>query len=538
MIEKFGIKKYKYIVALTIQIKNKIRTINPQATIKIIPPAIDSNQFKNKSNEKDFVLYMGRIDMYQKGLDVLIEAWKEIEKINKKTKLYIAGSGTKNDTKALEQLIAASKLSESIKLIGKVSGKDKNYYLSSCKFFIAPSRFETFGISVLEALAAGKAVLCTDIEGFEWISNTCSFKVNSNNISKLAQGIEYLLTNTDKRENMQKHARVFAKRYSLKSVVSHYEKFINYVLQSDINKKMQLKRPSEFIILLDGVIKAFIHNKYEKKQLPTKIGRYIYDTPISKKYKHHDYLTGIYRYKAKKVFIKIWNGRRTSMQYQFLRNELRVSQLLYTKLHASDYTIRVPQPIEWIETESYAAAVFETIDGKPLSQFSLDIQAQHYKKILSELRTVSFRLKPLEKVQFIQRENIFYYLSILYFISVAILKSPYLIRNILSVGVTSIVHLIKIKKDVLVLNHRDLSIENILLHNDNIYLLDTEHMALTYEGYDYSMALLYSNLQLPLKRHIPVESTHNVLFFGHYLVIQKFIKKYLEKPVKIRASFS
>ena len=132
--------------------------------------------------------------MYQKGLDVLIEAWKEIEKINKKTKLYIAGSGTKNDTKALEQLIAASKLSESIKLIGKVSGKDKNYYLSSCKFFIAPSRFETFGISVLEALAAGKAVLCTDIEGFEWISNTCSFKVNSNNISKLGQKRKYAET--------------------------------------------------------------------------------------------------------------------------------------------------------------------------------------------------------------------------------------------------------------------------------------------------------------------------------------------------------
>jgi len=299
-----------------------------------------------------------------------------------------------------------------------------------------------------------------------------------------------------------------------------------------------ISKPSQLIIFLRGIVNAFRNNDYPERKPMPKIGSYFYDAPITKEYNYYDYLLGIYKNKNGRVFIKTWAGDRNSTQYHFLKNEYRVCQLLYKKLRASPYDIRVPRPIEWIENENYTAAVFEVINGEVLSKFPLEFQTKQYKKILLDLQTVSRDLTKDEKAQYMRRTFIFYFFSLVYFSFVSLMKSPRLLKTIVSLVIESLINLNKIKKGFLILTHRDLSTGNIMIYKNKIYLLDAGLMTLTYDGFDLANAYLFSQLKLPLKQlETPGIESHYV-FFTHYIILHRYIKQYLENPERLHSSIS
>lgn len=52
--------------------------INPMTNVKIIFAGADSKYFKMKTKEENYVLHLGIIDVFHKGLDTLIKAWEKI----------------------------------------------------------------------------------------------------------------------------------------------------------------------------------------------------------------------------------------------------------------------------------------------------------------------------------------------------------------------------------------------------------------------------------------------------------------------------
>ena len=109
-------------------------------------------------------VYIGRLDAYHKGLDLLIEAVAiAFEKLKEnKAHIYVYGPDYKGRYAHLEELIARYKVGELITLQKEISGEEKEKELLEADIFVQTSRFEGMPMGILEALGYGLPCLVTD----------------------------------------------------------------------------------------------------------------------------------------------------------------------------------------------------------------------------------------------------------------------------------------------------------------------------------------------------------------------------------------
>ena len=118
----------------------------------VIPNGIDLKKIDKVSpilSSDNIILYVGRIEKY-KNIDVLIKSMKYLRDM----KLYIAGRGSFEEK--LKKIAEKAKVEDRVKFLGFVSEEEKYRWLKTCSVFVNLSQAESFGITVLEALACGK----------------------------------------------------------------------------------------------------------------------------------------------------------------------------------------------------------------------------------------------------------------------------------------------------------------------------------------------------------------------------------------------
>jgi glycosyltransferase involved in cell wall biosynthesis len=112
----------------------------------------------------EFLLFLGRLSN-RKGVDVLLRALALLP-ASGKVELVIGGSG--DDRVVIERLIGELNLTARVRLVGRVTGDAKTWLLQNARCLVAPSRgWEAFPLVVLEAYAAGRAVVGSRIAGLE-----------------------------------------------------------------------------------------------------------------------------------------------------------------------------------------------------------------------------------------------------------------------------------------------------------------------------------------------------------------------------------
>lgn len=105
-------------------------------------------------------LFLGRLN-YKKGLEVLLPALAEVRKTEPDLQLIIAGDGEDDIKRLIGELIPRHGLGGAVHRLGFVAGADKAALIAACDVFVLPSQNENFGMSVVEALAAGLPVVAT-----------------------------------------------------------------------------------------------------------------------------------------------------------------------------------------------------------------------------------------------------------------------------------------------------------------------------------------------------------------------------------------
>ena len=117
-----------------------------------------------RSNDLVKLYFLGRFDIYNKGLDLLLEAFANLVQVAN-VELTLQGPDWANERQQLELQAAQLGISEKVTILASDYTRSASELIATYDVFCMPSRFEGFSLSILEALLAARPVLVTEIAG-------------------------------------------------------------------------------------------------------------------------------------------------------------------------------------------------------------------------------------------------------------------------------------------------------------------------------------------------------------------------------------
>ncbi len=205
----------------------------------LIPNGVTCKQFETGEPFDGYpragrtILFLGRIDEQRKGLDVLLKAMPQIVERFGDIRLLVAGPGDIDGVRAsLDPTV-----SPHVEFLGLVSEDDKVRAFKSADVYIAPNTGgESFGIVLLESMAAGTPVLASDIEAFSKVlENGTSGALFANEDSvDLATQLEALLIDAPRCEALRIEGFRRSREFDWASVARDIVRVYEAVLQPGV----------------------------------------------------------------------------------------------------------------------------------------------------------------------------------------------------------------------------------------------------------------------------------------------------------------
>ena len=184
-----------------------------QEDIEVVNPGV-TLPFEDfiKTPHPSFI-YMGRLKPY-KNIDVAIKAFSTVCKKFPDATLTVAGFG--EIIKDLKKQVEKLGLSGRVRILGRVSEKEKVKLLGESWVAIQPSSFEGWGITVLEANACGTPVIASDVPGLrDSVSDgVTGILVPVKDAQALSETMEKLILDKDLRETLSENAGLWAGQFN------------------------------------------------------------------------------------------------------------------------------------------------------------------------------------------------------------------------------------------------------------------------------------------------------------------------------------
>ena len=181
------------------------------------------NSYNTKNTVyRPFVLGVGRL-VVNKGFTELLHIYANIRQSHPNIDLIIIGDGEARNN--LENTIDALGLKDSVILPGALSMQELQWYYEKCTLFISTSHYEGFGLTIVEAMAHGKAVIATNVGAVSELikDNVTGCLVELGDHESLISKIEQLLTNDKLRLQIGRAAQNEAlNRFTFDRTVTEY----------------------------------------------------------------------------------------------------------------------------------------------------------------------------------------------------------------------------------------------------------------------------------------------------------------------------
>lgn len=210
------IDQLRYLSAFVVLTEEDKRAWTELANVRVIPnPLAFSPSVKSDCTSKQ-IIAVGRYVM-QKGFDLLIKAWSKIAKEHPDWILRIYGDGWMRPE--LQQMIKDNNLGSQCILEYSVADIDRKMQESS--IFVFSSRYEGFGLALIEAMACGLPVIsyaCPCGPKDIITDGEDGFLVKEEDVNELAMRIQFLIENDDIRKQMGEKAAQSSARYHIEQI--------------------------------------------------------------------------------------------------------------------------------------------------------------------------------------------------------------------------------------------------------------------------------------------------------------------------------
>ena len=281
-----------------------------------------------------------------------------------------------------------------------------------------------------------------------------------------------------------------------------------------------MEKPSMIRSIIASIEANFVDPQTKPQKCKKKFSEYHLVRQIKKNGKLQNFAIGVYERDGKKYFVKIWKKDKKDLSFYSAVNEFRVASVLSEKLKNSSYKARIPDAVEVCQgSDNSYAFVYDFVDGRPLAKFDKNIQMICLKEIISSLNKVSEILTKEERKVFNVRGKIFYLSSIPLLTFISIKENTSKWKHLLKASIDCFLSARKLNKKYS-LAHRDIHVGNVMVTDNFIYLLDSEDMVLTLDGFDESDLNIYFKCKIKNKNGFS-KPNQNSKFLEKYIAIHR-----------------
>lgn len=213
--ERRALRAYGRILTIAPSVQACVQRRAHDAEVDLVYSGVDRRFFALASEEAPYVLYFGRMDIHTKGIDLLIAAFAEIVDEHPDIRLKLAGRGTPKQLARVRGLVRRAGIEGRVEIIGNVGEERQGELLRRALMVCVPSRYEGWCMVAVEAAAAGKAVLGTDIDGLRDAvrHDETGVLVPPEDVNALAKGMRLLIADNSKRQALGAAGRAWAGRF-------------------------------------------------------------------------------------------------------------------------------------------------------------------------------------------------------------------------------------------------------------------------------------------------------------------------------------
>jgi glycosyltransferase involved in cell wall biosynthesis len=206
--------------------------VAPTIPIDLVYAGVSDELFELARRPGDYLLYFGRLDVFQKGIDTLLEALVILARTRPAIELRIAGRG--KDTHRVTRMVSELGLARNVQMLGPVAEEERQSLFAGAAVQLMPSRFEGFGMVAAEAMAAGVPLVAASTGSLPEVVDAPrgGLLVPPDDPPALAAAVQRLLDSPGERDALSRSARTSAERFRWSSVATDHLSFLKHIAES------------------------------------------------------------------------------------------------------------------------------------------------------------------------------------------------------------------------------------------------------------------------------------------------------------------
>lgn len=228
-----SLRSAHHVITVSEAMKAEILSIFPGVPISVIYNGLDATAFDRISEAElqsvrerfslpeEFILAVGHLET-RKNYPRLVDAIARLRDRGRACTLLIVGndSGMK---RAIEERVASAKLEGSVRLLNGLSDLEVRCLYKLCSLFVFPSSYEGFGIPILEAMAANRPMVLSDIPVFREITENKGVYFPHHDVDAMSQAIEKVLSSSSERSRLVKFGNTRVQAFGFQQLAAQVE---------------------------------------------------------------------------------------------------------------------------------------------------------------------------------------------------------------------------------------------------------------------------------------------------------------------------